>query len=254
MALNSKARLHMKSATVSVWPDVFDKKLPILDSGLPDFFGAWYQNRTKFTKWTQNVPNCHKISQMSIQYSKCPILRATPPGPDPTIFCPFCPENYQLMSTWAQFRRRRAMRIRVTYWKLTSIKNVLYLVTLAFWECNLWLNRAKIKIDYSLRVYTGSKMVIQWAWSMFFIRLLFLKTEMLLLHGILLIEWMSGFVRIILIVANVTLAYIMSAIAFQNRLLVFTLNWFVHTPSVRSFFPVVPMYIHMHSNHVQLSL
>jgi hypothetical protein len=32
-------------------------------AGLPDFFGTWYQNREKCTKWTQNVP-------MVIKYSK----------------------------------------------------------------------------------------------------------------------------------------------------------------------------------------
>jgi hypothetical protein len=44
---------------------------------LPDFFGTLYQIRnkmyqmnTKCTKWTQNVPNGHKISQMFIKYSK----------------------------------------------------------------------------------------------------------------------------------------------------------------------------------------
>jgi hypothetical protein len=27
--------------------------------------GAWYQNWKKCTKWIQDVPNCHKISQIS---------------------------------------------------------------------------------------------------------------------------------------------------------------------------------------------
>jgi hypothetical protein len=36
------------------------------------FLCAWYQNRKKCTKLTQNVLNGHKISQMSIKYSKWP--------------------------------------------------------------------------------------------------------------------------------------------------------------------------------------
>jgi hypothetical protein len=41
-------------------------------SGLPDF--SWYMIPTleKCTKWTQYVPNGHKISQMSIKYKKWP--------------------------------------------------------------------------------------------------------------------------------------------------------------------------------------
>jgi hypothetical protein len=36
------------------------------------FLGTWYQNPGKCTKWTQNVPNGHKISQTSLKYSKWP--------------------------------------------------------------------------------------------------------------------------------------------------------------------------------------
>jgi hypothetical protein len=38
----------------------------LLAPGLSDIFGTWYPNRKKSTKWTQNVPNDHKTSQMSI--------------------------------------------------------------------------------------------------------------------------------------------------------------------------------------------
>jgi hypothetical protein len=31
-----------------------------------------YQMNTKCTKWTQNVPNEHKMYQMVIKYPKCP--------------------------------------------------------------------------------------------------------------------------------------------------------------------------------------
>jgi hypothetical protein len=37
------------------------------------FLGTWYQNRKKCTKGTLNVPNGHKISQMSVEYSKRPL-------------------------------------------------------------------------------------------------------------------------------------------------------------------------------------
>jgi hypothetical protein len=40
--------------------------------GCQIFLGALYQNWKKCTKWTQNVPNGHKISQISIKYSKWP--------------------------------------------------------------------------------------------------------------------------------------------------------------------------------------
>jgi hypothetical protein len=36
------------------------------EQGCQIFLGTWYQNRKKCTKWTQNVPNGHKISQMSV--------------------------------------------------------------------------------------------------------------------------------------------------------------------------------------------
>jgi hypothetical protein len=34
--------------------------------------GTRYPYRKKCTKWTQNVPNGHKISQMSVKYSEWP--------------------------------------------------------------------------------------------------------------------------------------------------------------------------------------
>jgi hypothetical protein len=49
----------------SVYPSL--QCLP--SAGLPNFFGTWYQ---KCTKWTQNVPSGHNISQMSIKYSRWP--------------------------------------------------------------------------------------------------------------------------------------------------------------------------------------
>jgi hypothetical protein len=46
-----------------IWPPV---------KGCQIFLGSWHQNQKKCTKWTQKVPNCHKISHMSVKYSKCP--------------------------------------------------------------------------------------------------------------------------------------------------------------------------------------
>jgi hypothetical protein len=40
--------------------------------GCQMFLGTWYQNRIKCTKWTQNVPNGHRIFPMPIKYSKWP--------------------------------------------------------------------------------------------------------------------------------------------------------------------------------------
>jgi hypothetical protein len=34
--------------------------------------GTWYQNRKKCTELAQNIPNGHKISKMSLKYSKWP--------------------------------------------------------------------------------------------------------------------------------------------------------------------------------------
>jgi hypothetical protein len=39
-------------------------------SGLPDIIGAWYQNRKKCIKWTQNVPNEHKMYQTNTKCTK----------------------------------------------------------------------------------------------------------------------------------------------------------------------------------------
>jgi hypothetical protein len=43
-----------------------------LVAGLPDFSGTIYQNCEKYTKRTQNVPNGHGISPMSVNYSQAP--------------------------------------------------------------------------------------------------------------------------------------------------------------------------------------
>jgi hypothetical protein len=40
------------------------------EQGCQIFLGMWYQNRKKCTKSTLNVPNGHKISQMSMKYYK----------------------------------------------------------------------------------------------------------------------------------------------------------------------------------------
>jgi hypothetical protein len=46
--------------------------------GCQIFLGAWYENWKKCTKWTQNVPNGHKISQIvSIKYYKRPLNKST---------------------------------------------------------------------------------------------------------------------------------------------------------------------------------
>jgi hypothetical protein len=37
--------------------------------GCQILLGTWYQIPEKCTKWTQSVPNGHKISQMSVKYS-----------------------------------------------------------------------------------------------------------------------------------------------------------------------------------------
>jgi hypothetical protein len=39
---------------------------------LPDFYWYMIPKPEKWTKWAQNVPNCHKISPMSAKYSKRP--------------------------------------------------------------------------------------------------------------------------------------------------------------------------------------
>jgi hypothetical protein len=69
-----------------IWPYLWSGwKEPLLDlvftiynllawnvqQGCQIFLGAWYQNRKKCTKWTQNV-NGYKISRMSVKYSKWP--------------------------------------------------------------------------------------------------------------------------------------------------------------------------------------
>jgi hypothetical protein len=40
--------------------------------GCQIFLGTWDQNRKYCPKWTQNVPICHKISQLSVEFSKWP--------------------------------------------------------------------------------------------------------------------------------------------------------------------------------------
>jgi hypothetical protein len=39
-------------------------------AGLPGFLGTRYRNQTKCTKWTQNVPNEHKMYQMNTKCTK----------------------------------------------------------------------------------------------------------------------------------------------------------------------------------------
>jgi hypothetical protein len=41
-----------------------------LEQGCQIFLGTLYQNRKKCTKWTQNVPNGHKTSPVSVKCSK----------------------------------------------------------------------------------------------------------------------------------------------------------------------------------------
>jgi hypothetical protein len=48
------------------------QELCVSGQGCQIFHCARDQNRKKCTKYTQNVPNGHKISQMSIKYSKWP--------------------------------------------------------------------------------------------------------------------------------------------------------------------------------------
>jgi hypothetical protein len=43
-----------------------------LGSGLTDFSCPMIPKPEKCTKWTKNVPNGHKISQMSLKHSKWP--------------------------------------------------------------------------------------------------------------------------------------------------------------------------------------
>jgi hypothetical protein len=38
-------------------------------AGLPDF--SWYNVPTPYTKFTQTIPNVHKIFQMAVKYTKC---------------------------------------------------------------------------------------------------------------------------------------------------------------------------------------
>jgi hypothetical protein len=40
--------------------------------GLPDYYWSMIPKPEKCTKWTQNVPHGHKISQMSVKYSEWP--------------------------------------------------------------------------------------------------------------------------------------------------------------------------------------
>jgi hypothetical protein len=40
------------------------------DKACQIFLGAWYQNRKKWPKWAQNVPNGHKMYQMVIKCTK----------------------------------------------------------------------------------------------------------------------------------------------------------------------------------------
>jgi hypothetical protein len=53
-----------------------------MGAGLPDF--SWYnkpQNMEKYTKWTYNIPNGHKIYQMVIKYTNiffCKALQNLP--------------------------------------------------------------------------------------------------------------------------------------------------------------------------------
>jgi hypothetical protein len=36
--------------------------------GCQIFRGTIYQNGGKYTKWPQNIPNCHKIYQIALKY------------------------------------------------------------------------------------------------------------------------------------------------------------------------------------------
>jgi hypothetical protein len=40
-----------------------------MESGLPDF--SWH-NIPKREKWTQNIPNGHKIDKLAVKYTKWP--------------------------------------------------------------------------------------------------------------------------------------------------------------------------------------
>jgi hypothetical protein len=54
------------------WPDEFVNNSPKMwhNQVCQILLCTWYPNRKKCTKWTQNIPNDKKISQMSVKYSK----------------------------------------------------------------------------------------------------------------------------------------------------------------------------------------
>jgi hypothetical protein len=57
--------------------------------GCQIFLGTWYQNRGKCTKWTQNVPIGHKISQISVNIQNGPKLyQQFPIYVRPSKICP----------------------------------------------------------------------------------------------------------------------------------------------------------------------
>jgi hypothetical protein len=63
----SNSKMHFPSFSAKTF---FPAGKKCCKSGLPDFSYCMIPNPKKCTKLTQNVPNGHKISQISINYSK----------------------------------------------------------------------------------------------------------------------------------------------------------------------------------------
>jgi hypothetical protein len=61
-----------KMVTITLTPALVAKNCWNRNQGCQIFLGTWYQNWKKWTKRTRNVPNGHKISQISIKYSEWP--------------------------------------------------------------------------------------------------------------------------------------------------------------------------------------
>jgi hypothetical protein len=51
------------------------KFCPISEQGCQIFLSATYQNKTKYTKWPQNAPFCHKIDKMAIKILTSSVAR-----------------------------------------------------------------------------------------------------------------------------------------------------------------------------------
>jgi hypothetical protein len=111
------------------------QKNPSLRPRLPDFFGKYYPNQKKCTKWVQNEPNGHKISQnvckifqMAIKYIHIFLYRALQDLPKlgflvwkETIWQP-CPRHWSVALDQRRFVKAfYGLVIFLKKWQFTNI-------------------------------------------------------------------------------------------------------------------------------------